>query len=446
MLAALPFVLAGCGGADAKRAEGGRVFDDAGCGGCHTLADAGATAKVGPDLDRLRPNVSRVVRQVQRGGNGMPAFEGKLSDGEILALAQYVDGVAGRGTEAAAAFEPDDRTLETCRAKPSQECYEQAWGNLLYRAGPEQALTDLERALQSPNPGFSCHRVAHAMGGAALARLKGDVARAFIDGSPVCASGYYHGVLERGFSGVKESELAGKARELCADPELAAAPFLQFQCYHGLGHGLMIYTGYDLPLALKTCDALQGSYGQSSCAGGVFMENSNTSYGAKSEYLKDDDLIYPCNDIADRHKYACYQLVTARIRLVKPEWKDIAAECRKSEPAWQAVCFESMGRDVSGDAVRDTRKAVRLCRAAGPNEVDCDYGVAREIVNADSGGNRAARYCLQVPRGHRSRCFVGVGTVLTTLYTTPGEKRKACAQIAGRYARDCEVGAGLRAA
>ena len=442
----LPFALSACGDADTKRAEGARVFADAGCAGCHTLADADAVAKVGPDLDRARPSVSRVVRQVKRGGNGMPKFDGKLTEAEILAVAQYVDGVAGRGTQAAAAFEPDDKTLATCRAKPSQECYEQAWGNLVFKEGPKPALTEFERALQSPDPGFSCHRVAHTMGGAALTRLKGDVARAFIDGSPACASGYYHGVLERGFTGVEDDELDDKARELCADPQLAAAPFLQFQCYHGLGHGLMIYTAYDMPLGLKTCDALQDTFGQSSCAGGVFMENSNTSYGTQSEYLKDDDLIYPCNDVAERHKYACYQLVTARIRLVKPGWKDIAAECRKSEPDWEATCFESMGRDVSGDAGQDAGKAVKMCSAAGPDEIECDYGVAREIVNADSGGERAARFCGRVPRGNRRRCFEGVGTVLTTLHATEADKKKACAEIAGRYARDCQTGAGVPAA
>jgi hypothetical protein len=176
------------------------------------------------------------------------------------------------------------------------------------------------------------------------------------------------------------------------------------------------------------------------------MENSNTSYGTQSEYLKDDDLIYPCNDVAERHKYACYQLVTARIRLVKPGWKEIAAECRRSEPEWEATCFESMGRDVSGDAGQDTRKAVQRCRAAGPDEIECDYGVAREIVNADSGGERAARFCGQVPRENRMRCFEGVGTVLTTLHTTNADKRRACAELAGRYARDCQAGAGVPAA
>ncbi len=442
-LALLPLVLAACGGADSRRAEGSKVFADAGCAGCHTLADADARGTTGPDLDKLKPSVSLVVRQVQHGGRGMPSFQGRLSDKEILAVAQYVDGVAGRGTQAAAAFEPDDKTLDTCRAKPSQACYEQAWGNLVYREGSKPALAQLEQVLRSPEPGFSCHRVAHTMGGAALVRYKGDVAQAFIDGSPVCASGYYHGVLERAFSGLEDSELAAKAKELCSDPQLVAQPFLQFQCYHGLGHGLMIYTSYELPLSLKTCDALPDYFGQSSCAGGVFMENSNTSYGTESSWLKDDDLIYPCNTVAEKHKYACYQLVTARFRLVTTDWTAIAKECRKSERDWVPVCFESMGRDVSGDAGNDIREAARLCRFAGRDTGDCLYGVSREIVNADSKGDRAADFCRIVPARFRSRCFVGVGTVLSTLETEDAGRRRECARLAGRYAQACEQGAGV---
>ena len=87
-----------------------------------------------------------------------------------------------------------------------------------------------------------------------------------------------------------------------------------------------------------------------------------------------------------------------------------------------------------------------MCSAAGPDEIECDYGVAREIVNADSGGERAARFCRQVPRGNRRRCFEGVGTVLSTLHTTDADKKRACADIAGRYAPDCQAGAGVPAA
>jgi mono/diheme cytochrome c family protein len=443
-LGAVALLLGSCAGADDKRAEGKRVFAEAGCAGCHTLADAKAVAKVGPDLDRRSPSVSTVVRQVKRGGNGMPSFDGKLEEKQILAVAQYVSGAArGGAATAAAEFKADETTLADCRAKADAACYEQAFGNLVFREGAKPALAELERTEAAPPPGFTCHRTAHAMGGAALSRSHGDVARAFVDGSPVCASGFYHGVLERAFAGVEEADLPAKARELCADPKLVAAPFLHFQCLHGLGHGLMIYTAYDLKLGLKTCDALPDAFGRDSCAGGVFMENVNTSYGTTSKWLKDDDLIFPCNTVAESHKYACYQLATARIRQVKRTWPEIARECLRSEPRWVEICFQSMGRDASGDAGHDTREAARLCRPAKEYEIECLYGVAREIVNADGGPDRAATFCSQVAARHRPRCFSGVGTVLAALHPDLPGRRAACRQAAGRYAGACAEGAGL---
>ena len=442
LLAVVACALSSCAGADKKRSEGRQVFADAGCDGCHTLADAGASAKVGPDLDRLRPTVSRIVRQVKHGGRGMPAFEKKLSESEIVAVAQYVDGVAGRGAEQAAAFESDDTTVESCRSRQTQECWEQALGNLVIADGPEKALETLEELDRETPPGFSCHRVTHTMGGAALVRFKGDVANAFIDGSPVCASGYYHGVLERAFAGVEEPQLSAKARELCADAELVAAPFLQYQCLHGLGHGLMIYSVYDLRLSLKTCDSLQDGFGQTSCSGGVFMENVNTSYGTASEWLRKDDLIYPCNAVAERHKYQCYGLATTRIRQVKPNWEQGADECLESEPDWVEVCYQSMGRDVSGESGRDPRKALRTCREAEDYEVECVYGVAREIVNADGRAERGGRFCSLAPRRFQTRCFRGVGSVLSALHPDDAGLRRACRGAAQGHYDACVFGAG----
>ena len=439
----LAVLLTSCAGADEKRSDGERVFADSGCAGCHTLAGAGASGKAGPDLDRARPSVSRIVRQVKRGGNGMPAFGDKLSDREIVSLAQYVDSVAGRKGPVVTAFKPDGKRPEDCRSDATMACWDQALGNLIFTKGTEKALETLARTDREAPAGFSCHRAAHSMGAAALARAKGEVARAFVGGSPVCASGFYHGVLERSFAGLEDSELAGKARELCADRELAAAPFLQYQCLHGLGHGLMIYTSYEMPLALKTCDALENDFGRQSCAGGVFMENFNTSYGAKSEYLREDDLIYPCNEAAPDYKYACYQLVTARIRPHEPTWKGVARQCRRSEPEWVPTCFESMGRDVSGEARRDPARARRSCRAAGSGEADCLYGVVREIANADGAPDRAAAFCAGLAPGQRPRCFTGLGSILVTLFPAEAERRRACAEAAGRLAAACEKGAGV---
>jgi mono/diheme cytochrome c family protein len=76
--------------------DGKKIFTSAGCSGCHTLKDAGATGNVGPNLDTLKPSESRVAHQVEFGGAVMPAFKGKLSPAEITAVAKYVSSVAGK--------------------------------------------------------------------------------------------------------------------------------------------------------------------------------------------------------------------------------------------------------------------------------------------------------------------------------------------------------------
>jgi len=69
---------------------GKQVFLTAGCAGCHTLKDAGATGTVGPNLDQVQPPLSRVVPQVINGGPVMPPFKGKLTPKQIADVAAYV--------------------------------------------------------------------------------------------------------------------------------------------------------------------------------------------------------------------------------------------------------------------------------------------------------------------------------------------------------------------
>jgi len=74
---------------------GSQVWSEAGCGGCHTLAAAGATGQGGPDLDQLRPSQAAVATQVEQGGGGMPSFASSLSSAQITAVAAFVSSAAG---------------------------------------------------------------------------------------------------------------------------------------------------------------------------------------------------------------------------------------------------------------------------------------------------------------------------------------------------------------
>jgi mono/diheme cytochrome c family protein len=71
---------------------GKTVFESAGCKGCHTLKDAGATGTVGPNLDTVSPppSLSLVVARVTLGRGGMPSFKGQLTTKQIADVAAYV--------------------------------------------------------------------------------------------------------------------------------------------------------------------------------------------------------------------------------------------------------------------------------------------------------------------------------------------------------------------
>ena len=71
-------------------AAGKEVFASAGCGSCHTLADAGSSGTIGPNLDDSKPALELVVDRVTNGKGVMPAFKGQLDDAQIADVAAYV--------------------------------------------------------------------------------------------------------------------------------------------------------------------------------------------------------------------------------------------------------------------------------------------------------------------------------------------------------------------
>ena len=81
------------GGGDA--AAGKAVFTSAGCVSCHTLADAGSSGTVGPNLDEAKPSSELVVTRVTNGKGVMPPFKGQLTEQQIHDVAAYVSSVAG---------------------------------------------------------------------------------------------------------------------------------------------------------------------------------------------------------------------------------------------------------------------------------------------------------------------------------------------------------------
>ena len=60
------------------------------CSLCHTLKDASAEGAVGPVLDEIKPDKSRIIKALQNGIGQMPSYKASLSDTQMQAIADYV--------------------------------------------------------------------------------------------------------------------------------------------------------------------------------------------------------------------------------------------------------------------------------------------------------------------------------------------------------------------
>ena len=80
----------GGGGGQGDAAAGEEVFAQGGCGGCHTLAAAGTSGAVGPNLDESKPSFDLVVDRVTNGSGVMPSFKDQFSEEQIQNVAAYV--------------------------------------------------------------------------------------------------------------------------------------------------------------------------------------------------------------------------------------------------------------------------------------------------------------------------------------------------------------------
>ena len=82
-------------GGGGGEADGKAIFASS-CASCHTLAAAGSSGTIGPNLDEAKPTRELAVERVTNGKGAMPSFKGQLSEEQIQAVATFVSENAGQ--------------------------------------------------------------------------------------------------------------------------------------------------------------------------------------------------------------------------------------------------------------------------------------------------------------------------------------------------------------
>ena len=289
----------------------------------------------------------------------------------------------------------------------------------------------------------SCHDVAHRAGRYAYEVYNEE---SFKLCGPECHSGCYHGATEAYFQDHGTANLSENLNLLC-NSELNG--FFTHQCIHGIGHGLMAWTNYDLPEALKSCNLL--SQGQDSCWTGVFMENivgglakADIDKGGDADhftkYLSDDPQ-YPCSIVEEKYKLSCYFLQTSRMaQLFIGDFKKIADACLGAEKPYQQSCFDSMGRDVGGFNAHNAKAAISACNNApkGPYRLGCLMGAVQDSMWDPTGQDDALTFCkLLTEKEEKDACYNTIFSRSKEIFTSSSDLKIFCLKAESQYQEQC---------
>jgi hypothetical protein len=352
-------------------------------------------------------------------------------------------GEADAGSAGASSIDPNAEVsleaVKTCMGAGSSSgaCLDDLFRRFLDDHSTAEALALLESySAQDRTVLVGCHPIAHAIGRGTFA-AEGTVDKAFAACNFTCQSGCYHGAMERflrgdapscsGHAHIDLNEVRDRVTRAC-DPALADT--LEFQCLHGLGHALMYFSGYDLEASLGMCDATADAWTQSSCYGGVFMENVVSAMPEMRD-LSGTDYHYPCSKLNVQYKDDCYLMQTSRMVEMGLSIAQLFEQCRLAGQ-FKQTCMISIGRDLSNVArAGDPGYAADQCAiGAGEEREACTRGAVYALVDGTWDGTYALPFCASFPDAEgMNYCFGAAVRYLQTTY------RKDAAAIQDECAR-----------
>lgn len=295
---------------------------------------------------------------------------------------------------------------------------------------------------------IDCHTQAHHLGRIAF-ELYG--ARTFSEGDASCHSGFYHGAMETFLQKKGTNNLAEDIKEIC---EIFESSFGTFECLHGVGHGIMAYESYDLPSAIEDCKLLNDDFSTSSCYGGVFMENvvagqgNGALIGHETGWVSDDPH-FPCNTLDQANfsaRYECYQMQTSwMLTLFSYDFNRVAEECSRSPIDMTHVCFKSLGRDISGNSLRDPQTIVDRCASVvGTSRYfhqQCIEGAVNVIVDfwGEKLDGQATEVCkLLTEDNGKSECYELVASRLPNVFVDIEDRERVCLTFEEDFQHLCQ--------
>lgn len=277
--------------------------------------------------------------------------------------------------------------------------------------GTEAALQQFSDVMDRYKLGFDfCHPLASRLGADAVGK-----AATFSDAVSYprhligyCTGGFIHGAAQEYLE--KSAHLIEDAGRICDAFKEGGSNFY-VTCVHGVGHGVMAGLHNDLPAALKACGQAFGETTLAmNCREGVFMQNFDAGHhddSPVSEYMKTDDIAYPCPQQPEDYKARCYNHVAEHFLDHYPkQFSELLSFCMTVELDYRFACYRGAGRRIVQNNIDDPKRAEAFAGTVpGAYVADYIYGVAigyQEFFPEPGKGGDLCRWILD--SGNRGFC------------------------------------------
>lgn len=287
-----------------------------------------------------------------------------------------------------------------------------------------------------------CHQEAHLVGRRAYELFGASV---FRQGNSLCHSGFYHGAMEGFLAQKGTANLSQNIKNLC---QQFSTSFGNFECLHGVGHGVLAFTNYDIPESIKICQKLWNIHSQSSCYGGMFMENivvaeGNGARPSHETKWVSSDPHFPCNGIDQDFEVQsqCYYMQTSRmLNLFGHDYGKIIDQCLVAPNKMIGPCFQSLGRDIAGQSLRSGEKIYKVCQMVPGLYFDlCLSGGLNVVIDfwGESLWDQAVNLCKLVEATESKKyCYTVYSSRLKGLYGSDRGKIEAHCQLSEENFRE----------
>ena len=291
----------------------------------------------------------------------------------------------------------------TSESASSLRALKERWKNSIQKDGAEDSYTAF-KSEASKLDSVSAHAESHAFG-EALYELKG------LEGLSTCDSSFEFGCYHSFFG------LAVSAEGIGTLPKFDQACKTKYgdrnlPCQHGIGHGILVYTDYNLVKALELCETIS-TLPTGGCSSGVFMEYNfhSMAENADGSYLreKSENLYEPCDTLPTRFQASCYvEQVQWWQGIEKGDFKIIGHLCA-ALPVHSDVyeaCYHGVGNYGATQVSSEFEGTIKIC-ALMPNEESealCHEGASWLIRGQEGKEQDAHKLCDVLHEPYRSSC------------------------------------------